>query len=440
MTKSILLLFLIVSCGDPSLNRREVFVDKELNELDQRLNKIFYNLGGKKQFILPDSNDFQNIPQDENNPITKEKVELGKLLFHETAIALSSNLEENRQTYSCASCHSAAAGFTSGIRQGIGEGGVGKGIFRRANIRMNIDDVDVQPIKSPTALNVAYQENTLWNGQFGASGHNVGTEEFWDEGTPKELNFLGFSGVETQAIAGLGAHNIVKNDEALKESWIVNNETYVNMFKSSFYNTEINKENIGLAIAAYERTLLANEAPFQKYLKGDYSAITESQKRGAVVFFEKASCVRCHSGPSLSDGKFHALGMSDLDVNNDVIIKDINFIEKKGRAGFNLEEEDSFKFKTPQLYNLKDHNHWGHGSNFDSIRDIVVYKNFAQDFNIEENFLDLLFFPLFLNEEEINNLVDFLENSLYDNNLERYQPEKTPSGLPIINNETGIVR
>ena len=131
---------------------------------------------GLDHFILPASTDFAKIPQDPNNPITTEKVELGKHLYHETGLAISPKLEAGRFSYSCASCHHSRAGFQAGRKQGIGEGGLGFGLAgagRQPDSRYLLDSIDVQPIRTPTVLNTAYQKNTLWNGQFGATELNV---------------------------------------------------------------------------------------------------------------------------------------------------------------------------------------------------------------------------------------------------------------------------
>ena len=84
---------------------------------------------GMNFFILPESNQYSLIPQDHLNPINSAKVELGKLLFHETGIGLAPKYDDmGTATYSCASCHHAQAGFQANLRQGIGEGGIGFGI------------------------------------------------------------------------------------------------------------------------------------------------------------------------------------------------------------------------------------------------------------------------------------------------------------------------
>lgn len=164
---------------------------------------------GMSFFVLPHSHDYSNIPQDPLNPITKEKVQLGKLLFHETATGGNPKMDMMKSTYSCASCHQSSAGFSSGLRQGIGECGVGfgnKGEGRTVNTSVPIDSIDAQPIRSPTVLNVAYQDVMLWNGQFGGTGTNEGTEASWDG---IEENFMGFEGVEVQAIKGQKVHRLM---------------------------------------------------------------------------------------------------------------------------------------------------------------------------------------------------------------------------------------
>lgn len=394
--------------------------------LEKRIVEIF---GSKESLILPSSNNFIEIPNDLKNTITQAKVELGKLLFHETFLAKSPIKEEGMNTYSCASCHHAAAGFQSGIQQGIGDGGMGFGNHGEGRFKSEIyleSDLDVQPIRSPSVLNVAYQEVMLWNGQFGAVGANAGTEANWTVGTPKEVNRLGFEGVETQAIAGLDVHRL-----KIEEDFITNSE-YKSLFDAAFSNVPLEerytKLNAALAIAAYERTVLSNEAPFQKWLKGDELAMNEDETNGALLFFDKGQCYTCHSGPGLNGMEFHALGMKDLAGDN--ILTVVDEATKKGRGGFTGNSEDDYKFKTPQLYNLMDAGFYGHGGSFTSIRDVISYKNKAilENNDVPTNKLSSSFVPLNLTEDEIDLLTLFVENSLYDANLKRYQPESLPSG------------
>lgn len=98
--------------------------------LDKNLTSILNtasNGKGLDYFKMPAGKDFSQIPQDPKNPITAYKVELGRLLFHETCLARSPLKTASMETYSCASCHHVDAGFQAGIAQGLSEGGVGFG-------------------------------------------------------------------------------------------------------------------------------------------------------------------------------------------------------------------------------------------------------------------------------------------------------------------------
>ncbi len=422
-----------------SCNKEESYLP--VSNIDLNLNTVILkraNQLGKSYFILPSSTDFSKIPQDPNNPITEDKVLLGKLLFHETALGKSAKHTDGLETYSCASCHHSKAGFQSCKKQGIGDGGVGFGFsgeLRRKGDNYTEDMVDVQPIKSPSILNGAYQKVMLWNGQFGATGMNVGTQSQWTTGTPKETNNLGFEGLETQAIAGLTVHRLEIN------STLIEDLGYKPLFDKAFPNVNISErysiKNAGLAIAAYERTVLSNEAPFQKWLKGEPKAMSENEKKGAIIFFDKGKCYQCHSGPSLGTMEFAALGMKDLG-GGDVLGKPVDEATKKGRGGFTQNPNDDYKFKIPQLYSIKYNGFYGHGSSFKSVKEIIEYKNKAIKENIEvpDSNLDTRFEPLNLTEEEIDLLTLFVEKSLDDKNLKRYVPNNVLSNNCIPNNDT----
>ncbi|MEY2924211.1 MAG: hypothetical protein RLZZ337_759 [Bacteroidota bacterium] len=396
--------------------------------------------GDLEGLMLPSSYNYSMIPQDTRNEITKYKVELGKLLFNETALSINPKNVISIGTYSCASCHHSAAGFQSGLRQGIGEGGLGFGLKGEGRVRNGTcadEEVDIQPLKSPSALNIAYQTNILWNGQFGANGLNVGTESHWKLGTPIAVNHLGYDGVETQAIAGFDVHRLGTNIDLLKK------DPYKSYFEKAFpqygpvENLATKKlvELIGLAIAAYERTLLADLAPYQQWLKGSQNALTENQKEGMRLFFDKAQCYQCHNGPALNSMQFYVQGFEDLKGPD--ILGGNNQDANLGRGGFTKNSDDSYKFKVPQLYNLKDARFYGHGASFTSIQQVVEYMNnaVAENKNVPESMLENSFKPLQLTPKEIDQLVDFLTNGLYDAELQRYDPSFVPSGNCFPNND-----
>ncbi len=395
-------------------------------------------IGSIDYFTFPESTDLSNIPQDPLNPITAQKVSLGKLLFHESAIGTKPKSGIGVGTFSCASCHFAGAGFQAGRFQGLGEGGIGFGKNGEGRMKGPLypdDLIDSQPVRTPSAMNGAFQKNMLWNGQFGATGANLGYENEFTEGTPKETNNLGYEGLEIQAIAGLGVHRLEINED------LMTSLGYKDMFDEAFgtdfdASERYTKETAGLAIAAYERTLMSTEAPFQKWLKGDRAAMSAQEKRGAILFFDKAACVSCHTGPALNSNEFHAIGALDLiDCPEEVFNTNAMSPGNRGRESFTGLAEDLYKFKVPQLYNLADSPFYGHGSSFRSIRKVIEYKNLAVKENPEVPIRQLAeqFVPLGLTQAEIDDLTAFIKTGLHDADLLRFQPKTVNSGncIPV---------
>ena len=399
----------------------------------------------KDFYLLPDSDDFDNIPQDPLNPLTQAKVDVGKFIYHDPAFA-TEGIALRAKTWSCATCHHARAGFKSGLIQGMGEGGEGFGVKGETRVwhdpEIGAQDADVQPVTSPTVLNVAYQDVMLWNGALGNASNgiiNVGIDpdRLMTEGTPKEANREGLSGIETQAIAGTGVHRILGFPPELEET------DYYQMLLDAF--PEFSRDELGKsstrAIAAFERTILSNKSPFQMWLRGDEFAMSKKEISGAEVFFGDGGCVVCHQGPALSspvgatsDQVFFAVGFDDLDTND--IIGEVADGVRLGRGGLTGDPVDNYKFKIPQLYNLADINVFGHGGSFTSVREVVEYKNegVAQNDASTSN-LDYRFVPLNLSSSQIDDLVEFIEVSLRDPDLMRYEPTSLPSGLCVINND-----
>ncbi len=413
------------------------------SELDQRLESALLEASATNSldfFRLPDETDLFSIPQDPKNPLSLDKIELGKMLFHESALAVDPKLVGGMETFSCASCHHAKGGFQACLKQGLGEGGNGFGMTgegRSPSAAYPLDSLDLQPIRTPSAMNTAYQSVTLWNGQFGATGLNAGTEASWTPGTPKAVNSLGYEGVEIQAIAGMSVHRL-NIDTTKLFSYPRYRSLFDNVFGDKPKEERYTKETVGLSIAAFERSILSNEAPFQEWLDGDVSAMNDEEKEGALLFFGKAQCNSCHTGPALNSMAFYALGMNDLEgpgiYGTDT--KDADGA-KKGRGGFTGRAEDMFKFKVPQLYNLKDSPFYGHGGNFTNLRSLIEYKNngVAENTDVPASQIAADFKPLGLTDIEIDYLVKFLESALRDPDLMRYTPSSLPSGMCFPNND-----
>jgi cytochrome c peroxidase len=402
----------------------------EKQYLSQQLEIFIKGSAGVRDFnsfILPDSDDYRNIPSDPMNVLSAEKVRLGKFLFHETALSVNTSNPKHRKQSSCASCHFAQAGFRSDLSLGLGAGGMGLGKSRKPDL--NTPYVDKQKILTPSVLNSAFQNVMLWDGRAGSTGINANESQI----KKTYINRYGLHGLESQAIDAMKVHQ-------LATSGIIEISEYQKMFAEAFpdrpfVSTKIeDKKRAAFAISAYERTLLSNQAPFQKWLKGDKDAMSKSELRGAIVFF-KSSCVQCHSGPSLANTEFHALGFRDHPNE----ISGLNL----GRSGVTKNRDDDFKFKVPQLYNLKDSTPYGHGASFKTIREVVEYFNRGEPDNLASKYsgnLSVLLKPLNLNKQQISDLSIFLETGLRDPNLIRYVPTALPSKLCFPNNDPVSVR
>ena len=400
--------------------------------------KQFSATGDLDHFILPQSNDYANIPTSLGNPITPVKVALGKFLFFETGLGLSPMQEIGEGTYSCGSCHIPSAGFRPGRMQGIGEGGSGFGLNgedRTMSEFYTPEQLDVQGARPLSVLNAAYVTNALWNGQFGGGGVNEGTEDVWKEENGTNINHLGLGGLESQNIESFHLHRMVINKD------VVENLGYKPYFESAFSDfpeeERYSEKAASFAIAAYLRTLLTNKAPFQDYLKGNRDALTEQEKRGAMLFFGEAKCAACHSGPSLNAMNFYALGVKDLYESGEAFNTSADDKRNLGRGGFTENDEDMYKFKVPQLYNLKDTPFYFHGSSKTTLEDVVKYFNDAvpENANVPESQIPAIFKPLGLSQSDIDDLVAFLDNGLHDPDLKRYEPSYVLSGNCFPNND-----
>lgn len=394
-------------------------------------------------YILPDETDLANIPQDfEKNPLTKAKVDLGKFLFFETGIGLTPK-GDGMATYSCASCHIPSAGFRPGTFQGVADGGIGYGLNgedRGKNSSYHPDSLDTQDARALSLLNVAFVENTFWNGQFGAEHDNSETEHLWNHDDGTWVNGLGFKAIEAQNIEGVETHRMLMSKN------IAQSLGYKEMFDESFPEYPENedsehgrysRETLALAISAYIRTLFSNQAPFQAWLKGDHNALSFDEKQGAKLFFGKANCSKCHYNEHLGSNEFHALGVNDMH-DRPAFSTSVDDRRNLGRGGFTKKAEDMYKFKVPQVYNMSDTPFYFHGSSIESIEDLIEYFNDGMPENpdVPLSQISPKFEPLGLTVKEKDQLVKFLEYSLRDPNLERYEPEMVMSGGCFPNADT----
>ncbi|MGB5026372.1 MAG: cytochrome c peroxidase [Saprospiraceae bacterium] len=418
---------------------------QDVTSLDDQLIKQVKSAspnGDVRDYILVSGENLAEIPnQDPKNILNPAKVRLGRMLFHEPAIGILPNKPVGMTSFSCASCHIASKSFTAGRIQGIADGAEGFGILgngRNKNPLYTGDEVDAQGARPLPTINLAYVRNALWAGSFGSFSLNIGTESVWRQDTLTEVNFKGLEGLEANNIRALQVHRMTMNEN------LASYLGYKSLFDEAFPEIPLEERysliTTSFAIASYFRTITTHEAPFQKWLKGDHAAMTEQQKKGAGLFFGKAGCYRCHNSPSLNSFNFFALGVYDLYENKITEVFRTGPTDKrvKGRGGFTGKAEDLYKFKVPQLYNLKPVGFYFHGGSKQSLREVVEYFNKAEPENpiVPKSQISGFFQPLNLTEQEVTDLTEFLENGLYDPTLEKYLPDHVLSFMCFPNNDS----
>ncbi len=191
---------------------------------------------------------------------------------------------------------------------------------------------------------------------------------------------------------------------------------YRTQFASVFGGTNaVTAQNLGRAIAAYERTLVANNAPYDRYQRGDKSAMTQAQKRGMVLFIQNG-CNTCHNGPMFSDYKAHVLGVVDNEK--------LGFSDKG--------KDDNYAFRTPTLRNIELTAPYMHSGKQASLTDVLIFYDEVRDGtqlnpNVSVSRLDSLLRP---RVTQRNDLVEFM-HALTDTSFDKSVPTSVPSGLAV---------
>jgi cytochrome c peroxidase len=168
---------------------------------------------------------------------------------------------------------------------------------------------------------------------------------------------------------------------------------YKPMFEAAYPGEGISEKVVGKAIATFERTVVSGTAPFDKWIAGDESAISESAKHGFDLFNTKANCAKCHTGWNFTDDGFHDIGMADADI---------------GR-GKHLPQLESMQhaFKTPTLRNARGRAPYLHDGSEKTIEDVVAYYNAGP--KVSRPSVSPEIKPLQLTRSEIADLSDFLD-------------------------------
>ncbi len=343
-----------------------------------------------------------NILSPANNPQTKEKIALGKLLFYDPILSGGKDV-------ACATCHHPKTGYAEFLDVSIGSNGKGFGGKRRFKKPNNI------PFVKRNAHTIL---NTAFNGLI--KGDEYSPEDapmFWD---------VRAKSLESQALLPIKSFEEMRGaayseEEILREleNRLSKIPEYKKLFKNVFgTHNAISAENIAKAIAAFERTLVTNNSRFDQYMKGDSTAIQLSEKEGFALF-KKIGCAGCHSGPMFTDYKTHLLGVPENEK-----IKQID-------SGLSR----TFEFRTPTLRNLRFTAPYMHNGSFVSLKKVMeFYEDISNDKvrnkNIAVNEFDPLVKELDFSAKDISLIISFL-NTLNDDDFDKEIPEKVPSGLPV---------
>jgi cytochrome c peroxidase len=282
------------------------------------------------------------IPFPDDDPYSEAKFRLGRTLFFEPAFS-------DTQTRSCATCHNPALSWTDGLARAVGA------------------KHEVLPIRTPTLLNVAWVPRLGWDGHF------------------RDLEGVAFGPITASNNMNVSEQVLIERLSAIPG--------YVSAFDSVFGEGPITRRKIELALATFERSIVSTEAPFDHWIKGEDTAISESAARGFDLFNGKAHCASCHSGWAFTDSSFHDIGTATGD--------DLG----RGRQ-FPTSVKLRYAFKTPTLRDVARRAPYMHDGSVPTLAAVVDLYNRG---GIDRPSRSELIKPLGLTETEKADLIAFLQ-------------------------------
>jgi cytochrome c peroxidase len=283
------------------------------------------------EWDLPENIPAPRVPED--NPMSAEKVELGRHLFYDPR--LSAN-----ETQSCASCHHQEQAFADGLTLPSGSTG------------------ETVPANSMALVNVAYNATYTW-----ASPLELTLSD------QAALPLFGDQPIE------LGAH--LAEDEIFER--LQGDDTYLELFAAAYPEDDapISWINIRRAIASFERTLISVNSPYDQYTRGDEDAISESAKRGANLFFsEQFECFHCHGGFNFTHSTVHentAFTSRPFENNGLYNVAGSGQYPPTGRGlyRFTLDPDDDGKFRAPTLRNIALTGPYMHDGSVETLEEVL---------------------------------------------------------------------
>ena len=295
--------------------------------------------------VLALKNPKQEVPKS----VRISKEELGKFLFFEKALSLDS-------TVSCSSCHIPAFAFSD--TTALSDGVHGKLGLRNA----------------PGVMNLHANEPMFYDGR----AKDLVDQVHFPIQDPNEMN--------------LAMIEVVKR---------LNKDPKYKNFFNALFQAEASAANIADVIAAYELTLQTSNTPFDAFMSGDESAISESAKRGRELFLsDRAKCFDCHFGPDFTGDEFKNIGLYDAKEWNDV-----------GRFKISNDSSDIGKFKVPGLRNVGVTGPYMHNGKFKTLEEVIEY--YSNPYLTVKNPVNLdasLVKPINFTKQEKADLLSFLKS------------------------------
>lgn len=427
---------------------------------------------GKLRFVIET---FKLKPIPTKELYVTDKYNLGRALFFDPI------LSGNRDV-SCSTCHLVKFGTSDGLPLSIGVGGIGIGKDRTVGTSQ-----EIHPRNSLDLLNRDHNDvkNMFWDGRIMVSNANRNTfssplnnelpkgldnlmavQSLFPLITPNEM--LGYpngsystksqqdSEIENEFVDGVNVSRPLEHyanlvfrrveERVFGRKHDVNQAqaTYRDLYEKAYPETSSEPPtivHIGNAIAHFiEIAFSTRGSKWDAYLAGKKDALTEEQKRGALIFYSNGRCAVCHSGETFSDYDFHSIGVSDTDARIASESRDLGRYEVTGKVA------DKFTFRTPPLRNVSNTSPYFHNGEESDLQGAInrhinplgkvnVYHEsgrFLMTLEQEKSVSELLKIGIKLTEEEIEDLTVFLESLAWtptDEELSQIIPTDVPSKL-----------
>ena len=321
-------------------------------------------------------------PAPDDNPLTPIKVDLGRRLFNERRLSRDGSR-------ACVSCHDPQRAFTNGER-------FGKGVAGALGTR-NV----------PALLNRAWGRSYFWDGRAATLEDQV----LQPIVHPDELA-MSSTGIVALARSGRYRDRFAEAFAASPSTPVgsrfsrppvvsgfsrtsVLSERHIDPYAGLSENDSSTLRQVASALAAYVRTIQAGDAPYDRYIAGDRSALDAAAQRGLALFRGKAGCTGCHVGPTLSDEDFHNTGVAWR----------TGRLTDEGRAAVTGLPGHRGAFKTPTLREVSRTAPYMHDGSFTALADVVDFYDRGGAPNPS---LDAQMRPLKLTSAEKQDLVAFL--------------------------------